>query len=94
MKTTTREEADTIAAIAIRYSRLCARHRCPPLASRMAVVLCIERTHCSGSPLRLAELLTAPDVSFLHDVEGIINHLDQGTGQLRDDFAPRYAVAA
>ena len=43
-------------------------------------------------PLDLAGLLDARPGDLLHDVTGIVAHLDQDTGQLRDCFVPRYAL--
>lgn len=45
--------------------------------------------HCSGTPLRLADLLKAPAVDFAHDIRGIQRHIDRDTGELCDCFMPR-----
>lgn len=42
-------------------------------------------------PLRLRALAGAPDFDFVHDVVGIINHMDRRTGLLQDHFVPRFA---
>ena len=42
-------------------------------------------------PLRLADLANADDFNFVHDIFGIMNHMDRNTGQLTDYFVPRYA---
>jgi hypothetical protein len=47
--------------------------------------------HCNGTPLLLAELLTADDFNFAHDVFGIRRNLDRRTGKLLNHFHPRYA---
>lgn len=47
--------------------------------------------HANGCPLKLAELLNAPDFDFTHDVFGITRHINRQTGQLEDSFLPRYA---
>jgi hypothetical protein len=49
-------------------------------------------THTSGTPLRLIELLVASEYDFIHDISGILQHLDRDTRQLDDVFVPRYAV--
>lgn len=42
-------------------------------------------------PLRLDDLLKADDFNFLHDVYGIIRHLNRKTGELENLFLPRFA---
>lgn len=44
-----------------------------------------------NSPLRLEDLLKADNSNFLHDIIGIVNHLNRETGELEDCFLPRYA---
>jgi len=39
----------------------------------------------------LKGLLQAENFDFLHDVIGIVNHLNRETGELEDYFVPRYA---
>ncbi len=51
----------------------------------------IIATHINGCKLKLKELLAADTGNFLHDVCGIIRHLDRTTGKLIDCFVPRYA---
>lgn len=52
----------------------------------------IEACHCNGNPLRLRDLLNAPDSDFFHDITGIIHYIDRNTGTLTDFFSPRYSV--
>jgi hypothetical protein len=40
-------------------------------------------------PLDLEKLLSFDDFSFIHDVTGIMAHLDRSTGNLKDHFLPR-----
>lgn len=42
-------------------------------------------------PLRLADLLAAPDAEFLHEIQGITRCLNRLTGRLNDHFVPRFA---
>lgn len=58
----------------------------------MSLHMDIEATHCNGCPLKLAELLEAPDFDFVHDVAGIRRHLNRETGELEDCFLPRFAA--
>jgi hypothetical protein len=51
----------------------------------------ITATHLNGTPLKLQELLEADDFNFFHDVNGIRNHIDRQTGELRGCFLPRFA---
>lgn len=42
-------------------------------------------------PLRLADLLAAPDAEFLHEIQGITRCLNRATGRFTHHFVPRYA---
>lgn len=48
--------------------------------------------HQNSNPLRLDELLEAPEFDFCHDIAGIYNHLDRRTGKLGECFSPRYSA--
>jgi len=45
-----------------------------------------------SAPLRLNDLLDAPDDHFIHDIVGIERHLDRQLFYLRNSFRPRYAA--
>ena len=45
-----------------------------------------------SAPLRLNDLLDAPDEHFIHDIVGIERHLDRQLFYLRNSFRPRYAA--
>lgn len=47
--------------------------------------------HANGSPIDLAKLLAASDLTFAHDAFGIARHLDRRTGELMSVFVPRCA---
>lgn len=49
----------------------------------------ITATHANGNPLRLQDLLVAPDFDFAHDIYGIHRHLNRKTGKLMNCFSPR-----
>ena len=51
----------------------------------------ITACHANGNPLRLAELLSADDFNFCHDVLGIRRHINRETGQLENCFVPRFS---
>lgn len=50
----------------------------------------ITKAH-ARSPLKLRELLNADELSFCHDITGILKHLDYKTGELKYCFLPRFA---
>lgn len=61
--------------------------------TRMELSIDITACHANGTPLRLADLLTADDTNFAHDVFGIHRYINRETGQLEDCcFRPRFAV--
>ncbi len=51
----------------------------------------IELCHWN-CPLKLEELLAAPDGDFGHDIAGIRRHLNRENGELMACFLPRYAA--
>lgn len=60
--------------------------------SRLHLEIDIAIVH-QATPLNLEGLLKARRQDFLHDVVGIINHLNRETGELEDLFSPRYTEA-
>lgn len=58
---------------------------------RLKVTMDLTACHSNAVPLDLARLLKASDADILHDVVGIMNHIDRSTGKLLDHFRPRYA---
>ena len=86
------EEFALIATIAARYEALCVKHGRKELAVRTSLLMDIEAAHCNGNPLRLDELLVAPDGGFLHDIDGIIINLNRESGKLGNHFLPRYSA--
>ena len=59
---------------------------------RMTLTMDLTATHANGCPLKLADLLAADRTNFIHDVFGIMRHIDRETGQLGNCFVPRYAA--
>ena len=45
----------------------------------------------TGVKMRWEELLNAPVFDFMHDINGINQHLNRNTYKLEDCFWPRYA---
>ena len=56
---------------------------------RINAVMDIHRAH-EITPIDLSALATASDVDLIHDVSGIMKHIDRDTGELVDCFVPRY----
>ncbi len=61
------------------------------IKDKMSVQMDIVATHISGCKLKMQELLEAKTFDFLHDVCGIMQHIDRTTGKLQNCFLPRYA---
>ena len=51
----------------------------------------LDATNSNGCKLDLLKLATFPDFDMMHDVCGIMNHIDRRTGKLKDCFLPRCA---
>lgn len=62
-----------------------------PTIDRLTVGMDITAVHTNGCPLDLIELLKAESVDFIHDIVGIMNHIDRNTGHLKNYFRPRYS---
>jgi len=59
---------------------------------RLTVCMDLTACHTQGCPLNLEGLLTASTADLVHDVVGIITHIDRKTGKLQNKFFPRYAL--
>ncbi len=81
----TKNDTNTINKICDRYLQEV------PRVDRRALHMDISATHVSGNKLKLAKLLRADDGNFMHDVNGIIAHIDRDTGKLMDCFSPRFS---
>lgn len=82
---TTNEEYDVIEKIVERAAAI------DPDINRGTLTMDITAAHANGCPLKLGELLAAPDSDFFHDIAGITRHINRETGELEDFFLPRYA---
>jgi hypothetical protein len=85
-------EADLIVKIADRALRM-AKEVGTDLGTPLDLEMDLTATHCNGRELRLSDLLAAPEFDFVHDVWGIVNHLDRTTGALTRCFVPRYSAS-
>lgn len=61
-------------------------------ACTMDLLMAIVACHQNGCKLDLKALSEADDAAIVHDVGGIMTHIDKATGELRDCFRPRFAV--
>ena len=83
--TTTKQECMSIALIANRA------HHLGVDRSKRDLIMDLEVAHHS-CPMDLDGLHNAADHDLIHDVCGIVHHLNRATGKLEDYFSPRYAV--
>ena len=60
--------------------------------TRAGCIRDLTMTHTGPCPLRLRDLLRAPDATFLADVLGIRRHLNRFTRTLEYDFRPHFAA--
>jgi hypothetical protein len=63
-----------------------------PKGNRMNLLMDLNACHSNGCPLRLADLLSADDFNFTHDVGGISRGINRDTGKLEGFFVPRFAL--
>jgi hypothetical protein len=61
---------------------------------RLDTLLDVLSVHQKIQPLRLADLLAADDLNFIHDITGINRHLDRDNYKLNDGFSPRFSQRA
>lgn len=61
---------------------------------RVDTLLDVMAVHHKIQPLRLADLLAADDLNFMHDITGINRHLDRDNYKLSDGFSPRFSEHA
>ena len=85
--TTTAEEIRTISAI-VRRARELGVDRDP-----LGLHMDLEAAH-ETCRLDLAAMLAGAEGDLLHDVCGIVRHLDRTTGELGGCFVPRFAARA
>jgi hypothetical protein len=72
--------------------RLIARRACcasPEDFELTYLMMDITVVHLNSVQLDLEKLLTAPPVTFAHDICGIVNNLDRKTGELLNCFLPK-----
>lgn len=59
---------------------------------RLGLTMDILAVHANGCPLDLQGFLNMGQYDFVHDIAGIVRHLDRSTGRLMDCFLPRCAL--
>lgn len=57
---------------------------------RLSLEMDLSAVH-ARNPLRLEELAEADDFNFAHDIYGIMRRLDRSTGELVNNFEPRFS---
>lgn len=62
-----------------------------PRLDEMSLTMDLTAVHANGCPLDFDRLLSFDDRDFVHDVAGIMRHIDRGTGRLVGHFLPRCA---
>ena len=87
----TREDLETIRDIS---RRALVEHPSifPSNFKMMLLMMDLTACHCNGCPLNLDALATARDGDFVHDVAGIMRHINRETGELGECFVPRHAL--
>lgn len=85
-------EMKLIGKIADRAVTLYAKHNVR--VERLDTLLDVMTVHQKAQALRLADLLAADDVNFIHDITGINRHLDRDNYKLNDGFSPRFSARA
>jgi len=58
---------------------------------RMDLLMDIQAVQGSATPMNLVKLMGFGQGDFMHDITGIIAHLNRQTGELMDYFLPRSA---
>ena len=82
----TAEEADLITRIAMRGAEVLGDK-----VDKLSLAMDLAACHANGCPLRLEDLLVAEKTAFIHDITGIMRHMDRETGELGNCFVPRLA---
>ena len=62
-----------------------------PAYDKTTVMMDLLVIYETGVKMRWEELLNAPVFDFMHDINGINQHLNRRTYKLEDGFWPRYA---
>lgn len=62
-----------------------------PSYDKTTVMMDLLVIYETGVEMRWKELLNAPVFDFMHDINGINQHLNRNTYKLEDCFWPRYA---
>ena len=62
-----------------------------PAYNKTTVMMDLLVLYDTGVEMRWDEFLNAPVFDFMHDINGINQHLNRRTYKLEDGFCPRYA---
>lgn len=61
-----------------------------PCLDRLTMIMDLTACHANGCELDLDAMLEADEAELLHDIFGINSNICHETGELLDDFLPRY----
>ncbi|WP_070988464.1 hypothetical protein [Halofilum ochraceum] len=76
-----------------RFIGICTRAgSVPPTKADVTIGLLAADGANGNYPIEWEELLAASDADFIHDVGGILEHMDRDSGELIAGFVPRYAT--
>lgn len=85
----TKQELAAVARIQYRVAVI-ARKQYHTSINGLSLRMDLAAVH-ARTPLRLEDLSDADDFNLIHDVFGIIKHMDRSTGELTGYFVPRYS---
>lgn len=85
----TKQESETIFRLADRALGISAMHQLG--WKKIDLVMDLTAVHANGCRLQLERLLDADVSNFIHDICGIVRHIDRETGCLGGSFVPRCA---
>ena len=77
------EDEGTIRKIHTRAMNIC------PTLDRLSLDMDLHAAQANNGPFKIERLLGFDDFNFVHDVAGIIRHINRETGKLGDCFEPR-----
>lgn len=78
------ETTDRIAELALRAKEQHPTLNIDLLSLNMDLAVCVNQDY-----INLGTLEKFPETDFIHDIFGILNHLNRETGELEGGFSPR-----
>ena len=87
MKQISPQDQDRIKEIADRAEIFASEHGLPIYRNHIILAVALAHKH---RPLNLTALYHAQNFDFVHDVWGIMQHIDLATGKMNNCFVPMY----